>query len=211
MTEVITLVTTYGAGLLLLSAFLSCLLVPIPTSLMMITAGAFVATEDLVFWEIYGAALLGAIVGDQVGFHIGKWGGSRIIDRLAKRPSRKKVADRATKLVEKHGGVGVFFSTWLFAPLGPWVNFIAGSTRLNWVRFTIWDTLGETIWVSVYVFFGYFFASNLTVAATYAGNTLGALATLALAGAMLFWIIKSLRAKEADPLADLPEGERETI
>ena len=209
MTEVISLVTTYGAGFLLICAFLSCLLVPIPTSLMMITAGAFVATEDLVLWQVYGGALLGALLGDQAGFHIGKWGGSRIIDRLSRSPSRKKVAVRASKLVEKHGGIGVFFSTWLFAPLGPWVNFIAGSTKLSWVRFTIWDTLGETIWVTVYVSFGYFFASNLTVAATYAGNTLGAIAALALAGAMLMWIIKSLRAKDAD--ASLSEGKRETI
>ncbi len=211
MTEVITLVTTYGAGFLFLCAFLSCLLVPIPTSLMMITAGAFVATEDLVFWQVYGGALLGALLGDQTGFLIGRMGGARIIEKLSKSPARKKVANRAVKLVEKHGGVGVFFSTWLFAPLGPWVNFIAGSMRLNWLRFTIWDTLGETIWVSVYVSFGYVFASNLTTAATYAGNTLGAIAAAALAGSALFWIVKSLRAKERDQQVALPEGQRKTI
>ncbi|MDG1737714.1 MAG: DedA family protein [Paracoccaceae bacterium] len=211
MTEVITLVTTYGAGFLFLCAFLSCLLVPIPTSLMMITAGAFVATEDLLFWQVYGGALLGAILGDQTGFLIGKMGGARVIEKLSKSPSRKKVADRAVKLVEKHGGVGVFFSTWLFAPLGPWVNFIAGSMKLNWLRFTIWDTMGETIWVTVYISFGYVFASNLTIAATYAGNTLGAIAAAALAGSALFWIIKSVRAKDRDQLGTLPAEQRKTI
>ena len=209
MTEIISLVTTYGAGLLLVCAFLSCLLVPIPTSLMMIASGAFVATDDLIFWQVYGGALLGAILGDQVGFQIGRWGGVKAIERLSKSPSRKKVADRATKLVDKHGGLGVFFSTWLFAPLGPYVNFIAGSAKLKWLRFTIWDTLGETIWVTVYILFGYFFASNLTIAAEYAGNTLGAVAALALAGAMLFWIMKSLKAKEAERV--LSEAQAETI
>lgn len=211
MTEVISLVTTYGAGLLLACAFLSCLLIPIPTSIMMIAAGAFVASEDLVLWQVYGGALAGAILGDQVGFHIGKWGGSRIIEKLSKSPARKKVADRATKLVDKHGGIGVFFSTWLFAPLGPYVNFIAGSANLSWVRFTIWDTLGETIWVTVYVSFGYVFASNLTLASQYAGNTLGAIAAFALAGAMLFWIIKSLRANDKEPEKRLPDEVSKTI
>lgn len=209
MTEIIALVTTYGAGLLLLCAFLSCLLIPIPTSLMMIASGAFVATDDLILWQVYGGALLGAILGDQVGFLIGRSGGVRVIERISKSPARKKVADRATRLVDRHGGVGVFFSTWLFAPLGPYVNFIAGSAKLNWLRFTIWDTLGETIWVTVYVSFGYFFASNLTIAAEYAGNTLGAAAALALAGAMLFWIVKSLKAKEAEQ--SLSEAQPETI
>jgi len=211
MSEIISLVTTYGAGFLFACAFLSCLLVPIPTSLMMITAGAFVASEDLIFWQVYGGALFGAILGDQIGFQIGRHGGSHLIDRLSRSPARKNVADRATKLIEKHGGLGVFFSTWLFAPLGPYVNFIAGSARLNWLRFTIWDTLGETIWVSIYVSFGYVFASNLTLASTYAGNTLGAIAAFALAGATQYWIVKSLRAKEEEAEQSLPEASRETI
>ncbi len=211
MTEIIALVTTCGAGFLLACAFLSCLLVPIPTSIMMITAGAFVASEDLVLWQVYGGALAGAILGDQVGFHIGRWGGTQLIERLSKSPARKKVADRATKLVDKHGGVGVFFSTWLFAPLGPYVNFIAGSAKLGGVRFTIWATLGETIWVTIYVSFGYLFASNLTLASQYAGNTLGAIAAFALAGAMLFWIVKSLGAKDLNPEKRLPEQASETI
>ena len=177
----------------------------------MITAGAFVASEDLILWQVYIGALAGAILGDQVGYHIGKWGGSQMIGKLSKSPARKKVADRATRLVEKHGGVGVFFSTWLFAPLGPYVNFIAGSAKLGWARFTIWDTLGETIWVTIYISFGYVFASNLTLASQYAGNTLGAIAAFALAGAMLFWIVKSLRAKENDPDKRLPETISETI
>ena len=91
------------------------------------------------------------------------------------------------------------------------MNFIAGSARLNWVRFTIWDTLGETIWVSIYISFGYVFASNLTLASTYAGNTLGAIAAFALAAAMLFWIVKTLRAKDEEAEQSLPENLRETI
>jgi membrane-associated protein len=211
MTEVISLVTTYGGWILFASAFLSCLLVPIPTSLMMLTAGAFVASGDLEFWQTYGAALFGAILGDQVGFNIGRLGGSKIIARMSAKPARQKIAERATKMIDKHGGVGVFFSTWLFAPLGPWVNFIAGSTRLNWLRFTVWDTLGETIWVSVYVGVGYIFAANLSDATDIAGNVLGILAAVALAVAMLVWIRKSIRAKKRDQSLPLSDAETKII
>ncbi|MDP7150381.1 MAG: DedA family protein [Paracoccaceae bacterium] len=195
MSDVIfSLVTSYGAIVVLISAFLSCLLVPIPTSLMMLAAGAFVATGDLSFWQVFGGALLGAVAGDQTGFQIGRRGGAPLVDRLKNNAARAKVIGRAQRLIDRYGGVGVFFSTWLFAPLGPWVNFVAGAARLNWWRFTIWDTLGELIWVSVYVGVGFTFAANISAASEVAGDVIGILAALALAGAMILWIVKSLRA-----------------
>lgn len=196
MTDTIfLLVTGYGALVVLASAYLSCLLVPIPTSLLMLASGAFVAAGDLVFAQVFGAAFLGAVAGDQTGFLIGRHGGAPFVSKLKKNAAREKIISRAERMIDRFGGIGVFFSTWLFAPLGPWVNFIAGSARLNWVRFTIWDTLGELIWVSIYVGIGYAFAANISEASEIAGNVIGILAALALAGAMIWWIVKSLRAQ----------------
>lgn len=196
MTDTIfSLVTGYGALVVLVSAYLSCLLVPIPTSLMMLAPGAFVAAGDLVFSQVYGAALFGAIAGDQTGFQIGRRGGAPLLERLRTSEARAAVIGRAERLVDRFGGIGVFFSTWLFAPLGPWVNFVAGAARLSWVRFTIWDTLGELIWVSIYVGVGYSFAANIAEASEVAGNVIGVMAALALAGAMILWIVKTLKAQ----------------
>ena len=100
-------------------------------------------------------------------------------------------------MVDRRGGLGVFFSTWLFAPLGPWVNFIAGTAGLAWRRFTVWDTLGEALWVSLYVGLGYGFATRVEAVADLAGNAVGLLAGLAVAAAMAIWIRGALRAREA--------------
>ncbi|WP_420397651.1 DedA family protein [Nioella sp.] len=198
MTDTIfALVTSWGALVIFASSFLSCLALPIPTSLMMLSGGAFVAAGDLALWQVIAGAWGGAVLGDQTGYLIGRHGGAPLVERIARTPARSAVLNRARRLVDKRGGLGVFLSTWLFAPLGPWVNFIAGTTGLGWLRFTIWDVLGETIWVTVYVGLGFAFASQIEAVSDILGNAVGLLAALAVAGAMVVWIRGALKAQKA--------------
>jgi len=199
MTETIfELVTAYGVYVIFVSAFLSCLAIPIPTSLMMLSGGAFAAAGDLALLEVAAAAYVGAVIGDQAGFLIGRHGGAPWVEKIARTPSRRAVLARAQALVDKMGGPGVFLSTWLFAPLGPWVNFIAGATGLGWLRFTIWDILGETVWVVVYIGLGFTFSSQITMISEVMGNIVGLLAALAVAVMMVIWIRGAMKAHKQD-------------
>jgi membrane protein DedA with SNARE-associated domain len=198
MTDTIfALVTSWGALVIFASSFLSCLALPIPTSLMMLSGGAFVAAGDLALWQVIAGAWGGAVLGDQTGYLIGRHGGAPLVERIARTPARRAVLNRARGLVDKRGGLGVFLSTWLFAPLGPWVNFIAGTTGLGWLRFTLWDVLGETIWVTIDVGLGYGFASQIEAVSDILGNAVGLLAGLAVAAAMAIWIRGALKAQKA--------------
>lgn len=195
MTEtVFGLVTDYGAYVIFVSAFLSCLALPIPTSLMMLTGGAFVASGDLSVWTVGAAAYAGAVLGDQAGYFIGRYGGSPLVDRMARAPARAAVIKKATTLIEKRGGMGVFLSTWAVAPLGPWVNFIAGATNLSWQRFAIWDVLGETVWVTVYVGLGYVFMDQVATVAEIMGDVIGLLVAALVAIGAAFWLRAVIRA-----------------
>lgn len=69
------LVPTYGPWLIGASTFLSCLALPVPVSILMLTAGGFVASGDLGALQIVVAALAGEVLGDQAGFRIGRIGG----------------------------------------------------------------------------------------------------------------------------------------
>ena len=185
------LVADYGAWLLAVSCFLSCLLVPVPTSLLMLAGGAFVASGDLDMGNVIAAAWLGAVAGDQTGYHLGRCGAG-MLDRIATRwPSRKPTIDKARALVAQRGSMGVFFSTWLGSPLGPYVNFVAGASGLGWRQFTLWDAAGEAIWVCGYVGLGYGFADQLSMVADVAANTSGLLA----AGAVALGLGWMLRAR----------------
>lgn len=193
---IFALLSAYGPMVVFASAFLSCLALPIPTSIMMLAGGAFAAAGDLSLTNVVLAAFTGAVIGDQTGYAIGRFGGGTVLDYLAQRPARQAVLSRARLFVDRWGSVGVFLSTWAVAPLGPWVNFVAGATGLGWLRFAIWDILGEMVWVTLYVGLGYSFAARIESLASLMGNVVGLLAALVVAAAMALWIRAVLRAKD---------------
>ena len=208
MTELLFgLVSTYGLPVIALSAFFSCLAVPIPTFAVMLAGGAFAATGDLDLWPVLLTAYLAAIAGDQTGYQIGRSGGTRLVDRLERRPSRAALVARARGAVEHYGGLGVFFSTWLVAPLGPWVNLIAGAARLDRWRFTLWDAAGEAIWVTGYVTLGYAFGTQLDALTALVGNwggLISAASVMLISGAIL---LRRLRqAGKRRPPSDAPSS-----
>jgi membrane-associated protein len=183
------LVASNGIWLLAGACFLSCLLVPIPSSLLMLAGGAFVAAGDLEFTAMFLATWLAAVAGDQTGYLIGR-SGAPLLDRLSARHAKQAaLIARARALVARRGGLGVFFSTWLVAPLGPYVNFIAGASGLGWLRFLLWDAAGEAIWVGGYITLGYVFADQLAQVADIAANASGflAAAAVALGLGLLLW------------------------
>ena len=172
----LALVPQYGVLLVFLATFLSCLALPVPSSLIMLTGGAFAAGGDLSLVSITLGAYLGALLGDQVGFAIGGRGGARIADFAAANPKRAALFDRARDYTRKNGGKGVFFSRWLVSPLGPYVNFLSGAARMNWTTFTLWDMAGEAVWVTLYVGLGFTFADQIEAVSQILGNLSGTLA-----------------------------------
>ena len=196
MTELFfSLVSTYGTLVIAVTTFLSCLALPIPSSLVMLAGGAFVASGDLNGWAVVAAAYGGAVIGDQVGYRAGRYGGPILEQRLARVPARAALLVRARAFVERWGVAGVFFSTWLVAPLGPWVNVAAGAAGMGAVRFTIWDALGEAVWVTIYVGLGYIFAANIGTLSALLGNAVAALTAAALAVGLGVFLVRAARGR----------------
>ena len=191
MTEIFFgLVATWGLLVIGASAYFSCLAIPIPTFAVMLAGGAFAAAGDLMLWQVLSVAYLAAIAGDQTGFQLGRLGGRWLDRALASRPNRAALFARAQHVVDRWGSIGVFFSTWAAAPLGPWVNFAAGAARLNVWRFLLWDALGEAIWVIGYVMLGYIFATRLDALTLWVSDWGWLLTTTCLAIAAGYFLIR---------------------
>jgi membrane protein DedA with SNARE-associated domain len=175
------LVATYGGAALFVVTFFSCLAVPVPSSLMMITGGAFAATGDLLLGGMVLSAYAGAVIGDQVGYLVGRLGAIPLERWAGARRNRTVLLHRARLAISEWGGPGVFFSRWLVSPLGPYVNFASGAGKMEWARFTLWGAVGEAVWVSVYVGLGYAFANNLElvvdIVTDFSGLVVGAVLT----------------------------------
>ena len=199
----LALVPQYGLWLLAATTFLSCLALPFPASILMLTAGGFAAAGDLVLWQAFLAAALGGIVGDQLGYWAGRGFGAAFLARLRKDAARDKLLARADALMDRRGGLAVFFSRWLVSPLGPWVNLVAGSTGYGWPRFTLAAVAGEVVWAGLYVGTGYGFAGNVEAASEMLGSALGMVAG---AGAVLVLGTWLLAAHRADAARGLPRA-----
>jgi membrane protein DedA with SNARE-associated domain len=190
MTETLfALVPQHGATVMFLATFFSCLALPIPSSLLMMAAGAFIASGDLAAAPILGAAFAGAVIGDQIGYGAGRMGGAGLWERLQRRRRSGPLMRQAKAMLHRRALTSVFLSRWLFSPLGPWVNLAAGATALDWRRFSLAGVAGEAVWVGAYVGLGFFFAAQVEELGATVGSGVGALAALAVAGllARVIW------------------------
>jgi len=198
MTEtLIQYLADYGAALLFFVTLFSCLAVPVPSSLLMLTAGAFVATGDMQATQVVGAAFGGAILGDNIGYFLGTHSRAKIYRFMKSQPKREKLLNKAESTLQNRGAIGVYLSRWLFSPLGPYVNFAAGTTAMRWGPFAIAGALGEATWVNIYVGLGYAFADNLTIAANLASDVLGILAGIVVMIGTGVWLFHNHRKQSA--------------
>lgn len=194
MTEaLLAAVPAWGVWAVAITTFLSCLALPVPSSLVMLAAGGFAAAGDLSLAGVVIAAGLGAVAGDHAGFALGRLGGPRLMAALRTRPARSRMIDRAIAELHARGAAAIFLSRWLFSPLGPWVNLAGGATGYPWRRFALPDLAGEALWVAIYVGLGWAFAGNLEAAADLSGAALGFLSAGAVTLGLGLWLRALLR------------------
>jgi len=148
--------------------FLESTGVPSPGETMLITAGAYAgATHRLEIVWVVVTAWLAAVVGDNLGFAIGREGGWRLVRGVAR---RFHVDDRTLKigvyLFRRYGGRVVFFGR--FVPLlRTWGALLAGVNRMPWRRFLVWNGTSALAWATLWGGLSYGFGSVLQA---YAAN-----------------------------------------
>lgn len=184
----LSLVADYGVGVVFVVTFLSCLALPVPSSLLMLAAGGFTATGDLSLMTVLAAAFCGAILGDNTGYWLARGLGLRFQDWLNRSARRRTLRERTEKFMTRWGGSSIFFSCWLVAPLGPYVNYVSGFSNYQWLRFALWGVAGETVWVGLYVGSGYVFADSIATVADVLGNASGLISATVASIALGWWL-----------------------
>lgn len=194
---VLALVPDYGLWLLFGVGILAAIGIPLPSTLTLMAVGAFVATGDLDPVMSFLAALVAAVAGDQIGYHIGYFAGTCVEERLSRKPARAAQIARSKELMRRWGGMSVFLSRWLVAPVGPTINILTGASDMRWLRFSMWDLAGETVWVAIYLGLGYAFRGNIEALADLLGNaswTILAVGAAILLGYQVFKTVKNIQA-----------------
>jgi membrane protein DedA with SNARE-associated domain len=107
-------------------------------------------------WVIVIAAA-GAIVGDNIGYVIGRVGGRRLLEhpRGPFARQRRAVLGVADPFFERHGGKAVFWGRWL-PMLRVYASWMAGGSKMPWRKFVVWNAAGGICWATSMVLAGYF-------------------------------------------------------
>jgi len=144
------LLLDYGLVLLFVFVAVESAGVPIPGETVLITAAVLARPEHhdySLFWVIVVAAA-GAIVGDNIGYLLGRYGGRRLIDRWGfVRRHAERVLPPSERFFEKHGPKTVFFGRFI-AILRVTAAWLAGISHMTWWRFFMWNAAGGIIWAT---------------------------------------------------------------
>ncbi|MDM7923527.1 MAG: DedA family protein [Pyrinomonadaceae bacterium] len=194
----------YGSPIYLLILGLSSFGIPMPVKLLMLVVGATVQQGEMSFAEALAIGSLGATIGDQAGYFVGRSGGRAVVERVTAKVNGAEMLAKAERFSDRWGLLAIFFSRWLITPVGPWLNLISGSTRFSWLWFTIVGTLGETLWVLLYVLIGIYFADSIQATADFLTSLSWALFGIFIA-AILGWKIFQFFSHDEEGRAETEE------
>jgi membrane-associated protein len=130
--------------------------VPIPGETALITAAVLASGGKLKIELVITLAALAAIVGDNIGYQIGRLGGRRLLERPGRfQAQRLQVLETGEPFFERHGPKAVFFGRFILG-LRVWASWLAGATHMRWRSFFFWNALGGICWASGIGLLAYF-------------------------------------------------------
>ncbi|MCB8838466.1 DedA family protein [Aurantimonas sp. VKM B-3413] len=182
------LVQTWGLWLVFGLVMMESMGLPLPGETALISAALFAgATHEIDIALVVAVAALGAVIGDNIGFAIGRTIGFRLLLRYGRyvrmTEPRLKIGQY---LFLRHGGKIVFFGRFV-AFLRAFAALLAGANRMRWAKFLLMNALGGVCWAGIYGFGAFFFGEAIRRMAAPMGFGLLALGVLAALGGLLFF------------------------
>jgi membrane protein DedA with SNARE-associated domain len=156
------LIATHGYWVVAAVITLESMGVPLPGETMLVTAAIFAGTtHQLNIGLVIVAAATGAIVGDNLGFWIGRRFGVALLrdygHLLRITPRRIRLGQY---LFDQHGGKVVFFGRFA-AVLRALAALLAGINCMNWWRFLVFNAAGGIVWATAYGTAAYFLGEQV--------------------------------------------------
>lgn len=175
--------------------------VPLPGETALIAAGILASEGHLSIEAVIVVAAAAAILGDNVGFAIGRRWGRRLLEWEGGPFSRhrRRLLEVGEPFFDRHGPKAVFLGRWI-SGLRITAAWLAGAHKMAWPTFTFWNALGGIAW-----------AASIALAAYYAGHAaesvistagIAGLGGVVIVGGSLYAITK-LRRRRAERLADV--------
>lgn len=161
-----------------------------PGDTLLMTAGIFAAQGHLNITEVIVVIALAAILGDNVGYHIGKRYGRGLFKKKDGIFFRQDYVQKAERFYERFGSRTMLFSHYVpvvrtFAPP------VAGVAKMNYKQFFFYDAIGIISWAFLVTMVGYWFGHKIPNVENYV--ILGVVGVMAFTlGPTIYHVIKAL-------------------
>ncbi|HSW85555.1 MAG TPA: DedA family protein [Candidatus Saccharimonadales bacterium] len=148
-----------------------------PGDTLLLTAGVFAGQGKLSLISVIAVVAVAAIIGDNVGYHIGRRYGRKLFRKPNGLVFRQEYVTRAEDFYEKYGSKTMLIAHFIpivrtFAPA------VAGVARMNYKKFVLFDGIGDIAWATSVTLVGYWFGTKIPNIDHYI--------LLVVAGAMIF-------------------------
>lgn len=175
----------------------------LPAEAALLLGGVLASQGRVSLPVMLAVAVIAAIVGDSIGYEIGRRSGPALKgSRLGRAVGEQRWA-KGEAFVERRGGPAVFFGRWI-GVLRALVPSLAGMGRMRYPRFLLWNSVGGLLWASTVVLAGYAAGSQYKVVEQLFGRAslLVAGTTVLLGGIVL--LVRSVSRHPAAWRARLP-------
>ncbi len=180
------LISHAGYGAVFLAVAIESIGIPFPGETTLIAAAIYAGTtHNLSVGLVIAAAAAGAILGDNVGFWLGREFGFPLLLRYGRKIGMHERRIRLGQyLFLKYGGAVVFFGRFV-ALLRALAAFLAGTNGMTWRRFLVFNAAGGIVWSGLYGIGAYMLGNHIHHLAGPVGAVIGVIALIA----VIAWIV----------------------
>jgi membrane protein DedA with SNARE-associated domain len=184
----------YGIWAIALLIMLEDFGIPVPGETILIAGAVYAGAGRLNIVAVGVAGFIAAIIGDNIGFAIGHFGGRALALRWGKYVFlTAERLDKAEAFFDQRGAIVITFARFVEG-LRQANGIIAGITGMHWLRFLIFNAIGAALWVGTWVSLGYLAGGHIT--AIYHSITLYSYYVLIAVGVLLLaYIARHLRRR----------------
>lgn len=197
----------YGYWAVFLGILLENIGLPIPGETVTLAGGFLAGNDQLNYWVVLADAVLGASLGGNIGYGIGRYGGWPLLLNVG-RLVRVKESQLVTLREQfSENAVKAVFGGRFVALLRVFASPLAGIVEMPYPKFLFYNTLGAAVWASVMVTLAFFAGQFLPLDKVVALASRFALVTLIVVAAWIvvpLWLESRKAKQEADEVSDRP-------
>jgi membrane protein DedA with SNARE-associated domain len=180
------LLSQYGYAAVFVLVGLESLGIPLPGETILISAGIYAGmTHKLSIWGVFAAAAGGAIIGDNIGFWIGDKGGYRLLRKYGHYVRADEAKIKLGRYVFDRQGPKVVFFGRFVSVLRTYAAFLAGTLKMAWRKFLVYNASGGIVWAAIYAFGSYALGDRISKASKIVDIVVGVAAAAAVTAAII--------------------------